>query len=209
MNNVWIVLTYCSNTHLQGLDELKKELSEYYNVQSRKEWLPAYSEYNEIWLDVFINNPISDFLIYAAAGGFVWDVTKAGVKILLGKLWEALTKFTEKNNNEQSIERLNFMFDDITIVINGITDADISLVGRLFQNLAKHLPLLKAKGIKGIKSIIVPVEEYVVNGKKEYKESGYDYLDRETTPEIWMIVSEYGLNRFVYILEKELIVNCD
>jgi len=206
MNNVWIVLTHCSNTHLQGFDELKEELSENYSVQVKQKWLPAYSAYNEIWLDIFINSPIADFLMGAVAGGFVWDVTKAGGKILLSKLWEAVRRFTEKNNNEQSIEQLNFKFDDITIKINGISDADIVLVSRLFQQLAKHLPRLKAKGINGITKIIIPVEEYEDDGRILYKESGYDYLDRETTPEIWKIESEYGLDSFFYKVENEEIV---
>lgn len=210
MNNVWIVLTHCNNTHLQGFGELKEELSENYVVQVRKKWLPAYSVYNEIWLDIFINCPLVDFLMGAVAGGFVWDVTKASGKIVLGKLWEAIMKFAEKNNNEQSFEQFNFKFDDITIEINGISDADILLVSRLFQNIAKHLPRLKAKGVDGITKIIIPIEEYEDKGKILYKRTGYDYLDRETATEIWMIVSEYGLDSFYYKVDKEEIisVNC-
>lgn len=206
MDNVWIVITHCSNTSLKGFDELKEELGKSYTVQVRKKWLPAYSAYNEIWLDIFINNPLADFLMGAVAGGFVWDVTKASGKILLSKLWDAIIMFSENNNNEPSYERLNFKFDDITIEINGISDANIALVSRLFQNIAKHLPRLKVKGVKGITKIIVPIEEYEDDGKTIYKESGYDYLDRDTAPEIWKIVSEYGLEHFVYKVKEEEIV---
>lgn len=206
MDNVWIVITHCSNTSLKGFDELKEELGQSYTVQVRKKWLPAYSAYNEIWLDVFVNSPLTDFLMGAVAGGFIWDVTKVGGKILLRKLWDAIISFSEKNDNEQSFEQLNFIFDDITIEINGISNADIVLVSRLFQNIAKHLPRLKAKGVNGITKIIVPIEEYEDDGKTIYKESGYDYFDRDTAPEIWKIVSEYGLEHFVYKVKEEEIV---
>lgn len=206
MDNVWIVITHCSNTSLKGFDELKEELGQSYTVQVRKKWLPAYSAYNEIWLDVFVNSPLTDFLKGAVAGGFIWDVTKVGGKILLRKLWDAIISFSKKNDNEQSFEQLNFKFDDITIEINGISNADIVLVSRLFQNIAKHLPRLKAKGVNGITKIIVPIEEYEDDGKTIYKESGYDYFDRDTAPEIWKIVSEYGLEHFVYKVKEEEIV---
>lgn len=207
MNNVWIVLTHCSGTSLKGFDKLKEELGKSYTIQVRKKWLPAYSAYNEVWLDIFVNISLADFLMGAVAGGIVWDVTKAGGKILLSKLWKAIIKFSEKNNNEQSFEQLNFKFDDITIEINGIYDADIVLVNRLFQSIAKHLPLLKARGVNGITKIIVPIEEYEDDGKTQYKESVYDFFDRGKTPEIWMIESEYGLDRFVYKVEEKEIVN--
>ncbi len=204
--NIWIVITHCCNTPLKGFDKLKEELEKNYSIQVKKKWLPAYSNYNEIWLDILINSPLAEFLIGTVVSGLIWDVTKTGGKIMLNKFWDSIIKFSEENNNEQCFEQLNFKFDDITVEINGITNADIVLVSRLFQNIAKHLPSLKAKGIHGITKITVPIEEYEDEGKTQYKESSYEYLDRATAPEIWIIVAEFGLQCYVYKVKDEKII---
>lgn len=206
MNNVWINLTYCSNTRLQGFEELKSELSENYIVQVRKEWLPAYSEYNEIWLDILINSSFADYMLNIIVGGIVWDVTKSTGHFILKKLWNAIASFTKKNNNEQSIERISFQFDDVTIVLNGVSQANEDLVNQLFRKISEHLPILKTKGIDDITQIIIPVEEYEDENGPQYRESSYDYLNENESPEVWKIVSDYGLTHLFYKPDKEEII---
>lgn len=146
---------------------------------------------------------MADFLLGAVVGGFVWDVIKAGGKILLNKIWEAIKKFIEKNNNEQDIIQVNFMFDDITIEINGIANGDIALLSQIFQSLAKHIPRLNAKGINAITKIIMPIIEYEEEGIIKHSKSSYEFLDRKTNPEIWMVIYDYDLNCIVYKVETE------
>ncbi len=70
--------------------------------------------------------------------------------------------------------------------------------------IVQMLPTSIEKRIKERnKLIIVPIEEYEDDRKTIYKESSYDYLDRDTALEIGKMVSEYGLDHFVYIAKEE------
>ena len=185
--NIWVNITFNAYDQLQGKDEFLATLKqEGIVVQERKKWYPAYCSGQEVEvLQMLINSPFFSFAVGAIAGGAFWDT----IKYVIKKLFEALSRLKEQNQ-DFSVESLQFEFDDITIKIRDLRDVDYAYLQDTFFNMGEHIEYLNQQKVNDIREISLP---YVKKGDDfEENRIGYE-TPLEFTKEVdyyWKI--EYG-----------------
>lgn len=123
-NGVFITYEY-NNREIVGIDQFDQELEKCYSHQGKGVWLPSCSEGGELFLKIFFETDWKAFATSAVLGGLLWDVVKiAGKNFVLEPLAKALVNLREanKDNLGLKLERTSFIFNDIEIVIHGLTD---------------------------------------------------------------------------------------
>lgn len=142
MNDLFVSIEY-NNREFEGISEFKDSLDKEYNYQIRPEFIPAAAEGGEMWITIFVNSELKDFLIAAITGGLLWDTIKAGgKKYFLKPLFNALEELNTVNKpfGGLRIQKLKLQFDNCVIIIGGLNKNFTSILSSIFQNVAKMKP---------------------------------------------------------------------
>ena len=191
----------------KGLDDLVLQLQSNFTIQKRPVWIPAASEGEEIWLQLFINSKAMEFLIAAIGGGILHDVIKVATReYVIKPLLEQFEHLGKINAHRPRIRAFKFEFDDITIKIYGLNRNHFAIVNLIFQNLFKIIPELN-KRLDNISAINLPVFESEIDGRPKFQFDPFnEATDFASFLNIWHIVSSYGCNQHLYYLsDKKLI----
>ena len=74
-----ILVRYIYNS-LILTDAFKKELKQYYSVQTKPIYISSAKDGGEMWFQIFLNVDFGEFIKGAIAGGLVWDIIEVGTK---------------------------------------------------------------------------------------------------------------------------------
>ncbi len=199
---IWINITFNAENRIKGKNEFMASLQQDgVVIQERKTWLPAACTGQEIEIfQILINSDfLKDVVIYGAA----WDIFKEFCKVLFPNL-----KSLKDYNAELSIGCLDFEFNDISIKIQDLYNADYICLMNAFVDMTNHLEHLNQNEITEIKEITLP---YIQN--TEYSEEGdtrkyitpIDFTDQ--TDFLWKIAYNNGCNTCYYNPKtKEIII---
>lgn len=163
---IWVNITFNAYDQLVGKDEFLAALKrEGVVVQEREKWYPAACTGQEIDIIlVLINNPVVQHMAEVAMDGMVWGLMTR----FIPKLFEGLGQLKEQNQ-DFSLECLQFEFDDVTIKIKDLHNVDYAYLQDTFFNLGEHIESLNQQGIDDIREISLPYvkrdENYVDNGE--------------------------------------------
>src|SRR5690554_5227510 len=138
MNDLYVSIEYNDREFL-GLEEFKKELEGKINYQLSPKWIPACSEGAEIWIDIFINSKIVDFLKDIFVGGIIYDLVKStGKKYIFQPLFTALENLNNKNEelyNGLKVLKFKLKFDDCDIHIGGLNKSFSLIIPKVFEEI--------------------------------------------------------------------------
>ena len=163
---IWVNITFNAYDQLVGKDEFLAALKrEGVVVQEREKWYPAACTGQEIDIIlVLINNPVVQHMAEVVMDGMVWGLMTR----FIPKLFEGLGQLKEQNQ-DFSLECLQFEFDDVTIKIKDLHNVDYAYLQDTFFNLGEHIESLNQQGIDDIREISLPYvkrdENYVDNGE--------------------------------------------
>lgn len=172
---------------IEGLDEFNSELSKYYNLSSEKQWAPACGSGVAIGIIItvggyYINNVVIPSVL--------WEQSKK----VFQKLWDALFRLYQRNDDNLEIEMIEFRFNDITIRVHNRDLQSYGAMLKLFQGLNEHINNLRRKGIEDVNLIELPYvkaecEEQVVYNCEPY-DSGDEY--------VWKVSYLNGCSKLYY-----------
>ncbi|HMJ68168.1 MAG TPA: hypothetical protein VK508_04710 [Cyclobacteriaceae bacterium] len=210
-NFVFIEFEY-NGREIVGIDEFRKKLEDSYHfVQCRSRFIAAASEGGEVWLTVFINSPIVEFLV----GNMLWDVFKYGVKkMFLRPLIAALSALEKANASAAGlrVKKLKFQFDDTYVYVGGINGNFISVIGAIFQKLAGLMSKFKAEVSLPVTSIELPLhynDSVDAHGHNKYSiDTFHDRVDTEFYISQWKVNYMNGHDCRVYDFKKDEFLGC-
>jgi hypothetical protein len=155
-NLLFIEFEY-NGREIAGIEQFRVDLQEnYLLVQGRSRFISAASEGGELWLTVFINSPVGEFLIQ----NVTWDLFKYGVKkMFLKPLFDSLNKLEQANQGKYTlrVKKLKLQFDDTFIYIGGINGNFMSIVGAVFQTLEKKISEFEDEVGTPLTSVELPI----------------------------------------------------
>lgn len=191
-NNIWIRITFFTNSQLKGREELVSDLRQVCVVQDLTEWIPAASSGTEFIAEILLNASLADLFENVILPGLTWDA----LKLSFSKIWDALLGFADKNE-EIRLPMLTIQSDDISIKLNDVMGDQWSFIHDFYDCLKSHWPILKEEGVQKINKIELPVRP---------KDDNMDVLkyvdpDLDETPDncAWRISYDFGLNHCYYI----------
>lgn len=172
---------------IEGLDEFNSELSKYYNLSSEKQWAPACGSGVAIGIIVtvggyYINN--------VAIPGFLWDQSKK----VFQKLWDALYRLYQRNDDNLEVEMMEFRFNDITIRVHNRDLQSYVAMLKLFQGLNEHINNLQRKGIEDVNLIELPYVKAECEEQVVYNCEPYDSVDEY----VWKVSYLNGCSELYY-----------
>lgn len=189
----WIEIRTGLNNNIIAFDDFVKNLEEIGSVHLRKVWLPAACTGLEIWIVIKwgLGTLGSIWLT-----GKIYDILKVYEKKLINYLESLFDSNIDNQNDELIINNLDIEYDDITIRINWIDKAHLTHLSCLFNNLSKHLRILKSNGINNINKIVFPIcGEELGN----FVDSNIHYREVEDLEfRLWSITYDYGLSKIYY-----------
>lgn len=200
---IWVNITFNAYDQLVGKDEFLTALKrDGIVVQEREKWQPAACTGQEIDIIlVLINNPIVQYLAKVAMDGMVYGLMMRYIP----KLFEALGQLKEQNQ-DFSVECLQFEFDDITIKIKDLRDVDYAYLQDTFFNMGEHIESLNQMGIVNIREISLPY----VKRDEDYEDNGEIYITSgdfaKEMDYFWKIIHADGCT-ICYYNPKEKTVN--
>jgi len=210
-NFVFIEFEY-NGREIVGIDDFKKELEDNYHlVQGRSRFIPAASEGGEVWLTVFINSPLIEFLL----ANLAWDLFKYGAKkMFLRPLINSLNNL-EKTNEKAAglrVKKFKLQFDDTYIYVGGINGNFISIIGTIFQKLFKIIGKFKDEVDLPLTSIELPLyynESIDKPGYSKYTiDTFHDSKDSEYYVRQWKLIYLNGRDCRVYDFEEDKFIDC-
>ncbi len=169
-NEIFIEFGY-NGREIDGIEEFKNELSEYYLVQGRSIYIPSFSEGGETWFTIFINSSFFEFAKDVVVYGLAWDLLKKGTKKYSFKpFYSALSRLDKANQDSYGlkIQRIKFQFDDIDIILGGIESHRIAVVSKVFNEIAKRKELIEQEIKLPINKIETPIFHNPSIDKKGY-----------------------------------------
>lgn len=161
---ITVRVTTFTTCMVEGVEDVEEELRKMYNVQSHKEWIPAYCGPFELGICVTVGGFFLNYITNIVLPGIAWDASK-GVFASILKALEKLSKKTE----DFDIRCMEFKFDDITIHVGDVMANNYGSIMRLFLKIHENVQYLKSKGIDGISKISVPFMP------SENEEETFDY----------------------------------
>ncbi len=187
---------------LDGTTEFKESLQEHYNVLERPIWMPAAGGNYEMWIDIFINSGVLEFLKDAFIGGAAYELAKHTV---FKPFINSLNQLESSNQYGLEIQKYRFFFEDTKVVIYGLTTNFTSIFSAIFNELFNSYELIgKAYPnyeTDNISEIRIPVEKE--SGRNEWwvgpKEIG-PYLT------YWGISVDHGLDHFIWDVQTKTAV---
>jgi len=161
MNDLFLSIEY-NDREMEGLKKFKAELDANYHYQLRPKHLAAAAEGGELWITIFINSEIGEFLVSAILGGITWDLIKNQTKrYVFSPFFKALEKLNEANSNHYNglnILKLKFQFDDCDIFIGGLNSHFTSVVSTVFQEISNKKTRFEDEIRQKVIRIELPIE---------------------------------------------------
>ena len=153
MNDLFISIDY-NDREFEEVQSFKAALEKDYHCQIRPKWIPSCSEGAELWMHIFINSEIYDFLKNIIISGLIWDGIKyAGKTYIFTPLFKHLEKLNTDNEIYGGIrmERMVLQFDDCKIDIYGLKTNFTSILSSIFNKIATLKPRFEKEfGLKVI-----------------------------------------------------------
>ncbi|UYN87602.1 MAG: hypothetical protein KIT51_04905 [Cyclobacteriaceae bacterium] len=194
-----------------GPDDYKEFINElresYQLVQARPVWLPAACEGNEMWLTVFINSPITEFIVVNAA----WDLIKYGAKkLFLRPLFSSLDKLANQDNKTQlRLLKFKLQFDDTCIYIGGISKNFMSITGTIFQKLSVKMNSFIDEVGMPITRIDLPIHQFDRDGSIKYEIDTYhERTDTDYFLNLWKLTYQNGVECRIFDFKTDKFINC-
>lgn len=164
MENLKIRLSYWiypEGDDFEEMESFKKELSAEYEIEIKSERTDALGG----GLYEFVMEIISDINF----ADFAKDYVEDGIKIAVGYFWKPIFKkikelFKKNEKYKPDIEVAKFIFKDLEIIIYPLYQKSIDqVIDEVIEMISKHLVSIKNQASTQIKSIHVPIFNYVDN----------------------------------------------
>lgn len=183
-----------------GLDEFNSELSKYYNLSSEKQWVPACGSGVTIGIVITVGGYILNNVVIP---GILWDQSKG----VFHKLWDALYRLYQKNDDNLEVEMMEFRFNDITIRVHNRDLQSYGSMLKLFQSINDHINCLQRKGIEEVNLIELPYVKAECDDHVIYNCEPYESVEEY----VWKVsylngCSELYYNPFTREIEENYIV---
>ena len=153
MNDLFISIDY-NDREIKGVQSFKAALKKDYLCQVRPKWIPSCSEGAELWMHIFINSEIYDFLKNIIISGLIWDGIKyAGKTYIFTPLFQHLERLNIDNEMYGGIkmEKMVLQFDDCKIDVYGLKTNFTSILSSIFNKIATLKPKFEKEfGLKVI-----------------------------------------------------------
>lgn len=180
------IVSIVPNT-IEGLDEFNSELSKYYNLSSEKQWAPACGSGVAIGIIItvggyYINNVVIP--------GILWDQSKK----VFQKLWDALYRLYQRNDDNLEVEVMEFRFNDITIRVHNRDLQSYGVMLKLFQGLNDHISYLQRKGIEEVNLIELPYVKAEFEDEVVYNCEPFDTIEEY----VWKVSYLNGCSELYY-----------
>lgn len=207
-NCVYVSVEY-NGREIDGIDDFRHELEADYNCHFHNMWIPNCSEGGELWLTLLISLPIVDIL-KKLAGDIVIDAIRyAGKKVVLEPLKKAISHLRDANEERFPLQilRSSFVFEDIEIVIGGLTTKDLVDLDKIFGVIGCNLTIIESYNQIGVAKIELPAELLPYNQKYELEEQ-YRSFDSLVTNSIWIITYNDHSKALFNAIEGEMMGYC-
>lgn len=172
---------------IEGLDEFNSELSKYYNLSLEKKWAPACGSGVAIGIIVTIGGY---YLNNIAIPGILWDQSKK----VFQKLWDALYRLYQRNDDNMEVEKMEFRFNDITIRVHNRDLQSYGAMLKLFQGLNYHIKYLQRKGIEEVNLIELPYVKAECEDEVVYSCEPFDTVEEY----VWKVSYLNGCSELYY-----------
>lgn len=206
MNDLYVVIEY-NDREFIGIDEFKNELNGKINYMLSPKWIPACSEGAEIWIDIFINSNVVDFLRDTLVSGFIYDVIKkTGKKYLFTPLFTALENLNTKNEelyNGLKVLKLKLKFDDCDVYIGGLSKGYRVIIPKIFEDFFRLKPYFE-RFMNGLKAVKIELPIKINDNEREGMGDRYfiDYYPDEISLDyyrkFWLITYETNFPILLY-----------
>lgn len=186
-NCVYVSVEY-NGREIDGIEEFRHELEADYECHFHDKWIPNCSEGGELWLKLLVSLSLADML-KQLVGDIVIDAIKvAGKKVVLEPFKKAIGHLREANEKRFPLQilRTSFVFEDLEIVIGGLTAKDLAELDRIFGIIGRNLPIIEDYNSIGAAKIELPAE-LLPSNQKYSLEQQYRSLDSIVTDSIWII----------------------
>lgn len=199
-NKIWIRIEFNNDGQLKGKEELLGELQEVCPVQVRNKWYPSAFPGLEFLVSLHFNINLADFVNNV----IIPNIEFLAFYKVCSKVWDAFKVFIKKNE-EYDLQHLELCFDDVVIKFNG--NPSYGTMIQFYQNIARHLGVLRDNGITGIREIKLPYYEITEDetGRKRIEETN---LDKPEGKLLWKVNYYLGCETCYYNPKKlEIIKN--
>ena len=203
-NGVFISFSYNSR-ELDGIEDLKKELEQSYYCHGFAKWIPSCSEGEEFWLTVFLATKFLDFIGEVGKDILKEGIVSAGKRFVLGPLKDALKKLRIKNRNKWPLRilRTSFVFEDMEVIIGGISDEEMGELPTLLQLIQSVSSLLLEPGCMPIKKIEMPAVFLPSTGEFEIDTWRFDPCNLRKC--VWIVTYQDNERRLFDAKDKAFI----
>ena len=177
---IWINITFNDYNLIKGKDEFLEELRSKAIVQERTKWYPAACTGFEIeTIKVLVNSPILLYVGEVIFSGLIWDAIKSVFHFIFSKIIELKNK-----NRELEIEKIEFEFNDLSIIIIEDVDTNNTKLLNQLQKLNEYLLIMEKYNIENIRAFTIKNESS------------------------WMISYNNGCDECIYSPINQTITNC-
>lgn len=209
MNDLFLSIEY-NGREFKNISDFKSSLDEDYHYQIRSKWIPAAAEGGELWMTIFINSDMGDFIKGAIAGGLLWDLIKvSGKKYIFKPLFDVLEKLNSDNSvfGGLKVRRFKLQFDNCQIIIGGLNSNFTSVISFVFNEVSKMKPKFERDNKQEVIKIELPIAYYSQIDKKGYSPYELDVFNDdytlETFKKLWKITHSTNDPVLIYNFETD------
>lgn len=214
MNDLYVAIEY-NDREFVGIEEFKSELNGVINFQLSPKWIPACSEGAEIWIDIFVNSRIGEFLKDIFVSGIIYDIIKStGKRYIFQPLFSALENLNTKNielYNGLRVLKFKLKFDDCEIHIGGLNKSYNLIIPKIFEEITKLKPLFEKvfSGLKVIK-IELPIryERELEGIENQYFLDSYpEEISLDYYMNLWLVTYETDFPILMYDFKNKNLID--
>ena len=209
MNDIFLSIEY-NRRQLDGIEEFKSSLDDNYLYQIRPKWIPACSEGAELWITVFINSGIGDFLKAAILGGAVWDIIKiSGKKYIFNPLFNSLEKLNKENMASfggLKVLKFKLQFDDCEILIGGLNSNFTSIISTVVNEVSKKKPEFEREVRQKVIKIELPIDfiEHLKSPNERFSMNEYnDNYSLKVFKKLWKVTFSTEFPVMIYSFKEK------
>ena len=139
-DGIFITYTY-NGREIEGIEQFQQELEDSYPCQGKSIWIPACAAGGEFWITIFLSTTISAFLLEIGKDLlkdiFKDSIVAAGKRFFLEPFRKALSNLRKRNEEAWGLKILTstFSFNDVEVVIGGLSDEELSGLGTIFKQI--------------------------------------------------------------------------
>ncbi len=198
-NGIFIIYEY-NKREIDGIEEFQQNIENDYSCQGKAKWLPSCSEGGEFFLKIIFETDWRSFISSAILGGILWDSFKIASKEFIVKpLSNAIDQLINRNKDSWKLrmEETRFCFNDIEIVIYGLSDCYKNEVNTLLSQIDERIEEIEKQCIGfPIQTIKVPyrhINDYSNNYNcKEYLEEPLYLNEIPLSNCYWKVIFQDG-----------------